>query len=171
MKYSKFGEAYTTTDELYDILYENPDTDLSLFLVEDTEKFNSARKECWAEFSELLQYIPNTATSLEEFDKNNQSEWWMPQEYRELDIARWVLEQCKTDAELQRCGEELILFQERNLFPLLNFLKYLVDRMREEKVVWGVGRGSSVASFVLYLIGVHRINSLFYDLDPREFLK
>lgn len=171
MKYSKFGEAYTNTQELAELLYQNPDVDLGLFRVEDCLQFNRARQECWAEFSNLVPYIANTADSLEEFDQTNQSQWWMPQEYQDLDIARWVLEQCKTDAELQRCGEELILFQERNLFPLLNFLKYLVDKMREERVVWGVGRGSSVASFVLYLIGVHRINSLYYDLDPREFLK
>jgi DNA polymerase-3 subunit alpha len=60
---------------------------------------------------------------------------------------------------------------ERDLFPLLRYLKYLVDTMRNNNVVWGVGRGSSVASFVLYKMGVHRINSLYYDLDPAEFLK
>jgi DNA polymerase III alpha subunit len=54
---------------------------------------------------------------------------------------------------------------------LLFYLKYLVDAMRENKIVWGVGRGSSVASYVLYLIGVHRIDSIKYDLDIKEFLK
>jgi DNA polymerase-3 subunit alpha len=95
----------------------------------------------------------------------------MPDEYRSLDIAAWVLDQCSTDAELQRCGEELLLYQERDAFDLLRYMKYLVDTMRAQKVLWGVGRGSSVASFVLYKIGVHRINSMYYDLDPREFLK
>jgi len=38
-------------------------------------------------------------------------------------------------------------------------------------VIWGVGRGSSVASYVLYLLGVHRIDSMFYDLDVAEFLR
>jgi DNA polymerase-3 subunit alpha len=95
----------------------------------------------------------------------------MPDEYRSLDIAEWILDQCSTDAELQRCGEELLLYQERDAFDLLRYMKYLVDTMRAQKVLWGVGRGSSVASFVLYKIGVHRINSMYYDLDPREFLK
>jgi DNA polymerase III alpha subunit len=63
------------------------------------------------------------------------------------------------------------MFQERGMFPLLCYLKYLVDTMRENNVVWGVGRGSSVASFVLFLLGVHRINSLYYDLSIDEFLK
>jgi DNA polymerase III alpha subunit len=81
------------------------------------------------------------------------------------------LDQCKTEAELQRAGDELIKFQERKMFVLLQYLKYLVDTMRKNNVVWGVGRGSSVASFVLFLIGVHRINSLYYDLSIDEFLK
>ena len=86
-------------------------------------------------------------------------------------IAKEVLVLCKDDAELQRAGEELLLYQERNLFDLLRYLRYLVDTMRDNGIVWGVGRGSSVSSFVLYLLGVHKINSLYYDLDPSEFLK
>ena len=95
----------------------------------------------------------------------------MPEEYRKLDIARWLLDECATDPELQRVADELMLFQERDLFDLLRWLKYFVDTMRKHKVVWGVGRGSSVASYILYLIGVHKINSMYYDLDISEFLK
>jgi DNA polymerase III alpha subunit len=95
----------------------------------------------------------------------------MPLEYYDLDIAKWVLDQCKNEEELQRAGDELIKFQERNMFVLLQYLKYLVDTMRKNNIIWGVGRGSSVASYVLYLIGIHRINSLYYDLSIDEFLK
>jgi DNA polymerase III alpha subunit len=68
-------------------------------------------------------------------------------------------------------GLELLLFQERDLFLLLKQLKYIVDTWRKNNIVWGVGRGSSVASYVLYLIGVHKINSIYYDLNIEEFLK
>ena len=95
----------------------------------------------------------------------------MPEEYYSFDIAKWVLDQCKNEEELQRAGDELLKYNERNMFTLLQYLKYLVDTMRKHNIVWGVGRGSSVASFVLYLIGIHKINSLFYDLDINEFLK
>jgi DNA polymerase-3 subunit alpha len=95
----------------------------------------------------------------------------MPEEYKKLDIAQHILDLCTTDAELQRCGHELLLYQERDLFNLLRFLKYLVDVMTENCVIWGVGRGSSVASYVLYKLGVHRINSMFYELDVEEFLR
>ena len=43
--------------------------------------------------------------------------------------------------------------------------------MRENHVIWGVGRGSSVSSYVLYKLGIHRIDSMFYDLDVEEFLR
>jgi DNA polymerase III alpha subunit len=88
-----------------------------------------------------------------------------------MDIAEYVLGLCRADHELQRVGQELLLYQERNLFDLLRYLKYLVDTLRQNNIVWGVGRGSSVASYVLFLIGVHKIDSLYYNLDIEEFLK
>ena len=109
--------------------------------------------------------------TLEEWDHRCQATWYMPEKYKQLDIAEHVLSLCSTDAELQRCGQELMLFQERNLFDLLRYLVYLVDVMRENRLIWGVGRGSSVASYVLYKLGVHRINSLYYELNPAEFLR
>ena len=54
---------------------------------------------------------------------------------------------------------------------LLKFLKYLVDTVNDNNIVMGVGRGSSVASFVLYKLGVHKVNSMYYDLDVSEFLR
>ena len=95
----------------------------------------------------------------------------MPQEYRDLDIANYILGLCKQDHEMQRVGTELLLYQERNLFNLLRYLKYLIDTLRKNNIVWGVGRGSSVSSYVLFLLGVHKIDSLYYDLDIGEFLK
>lgn len=113
----------------------------------------------------------NSDMAVPEFDLVRQRQWLMPKEYLEFDIAQHVLDLCGTDAELQRVGHELLLFQERDLFDLLRYLRYLVDVMRDNNVIWGVGRGSSVASYVLYLLGVHRINSMYYDLDISEFLR
>ena len=118
----------------------------------------------------LIEYI-DPKLSVDSFDELNQNLWHMPEEYLSMDIAKWVLDQCKDEIELQRAGEELLLFQDRGMFPLLKYLKYLVDTMRTHNIVWGVGRGSSVASFILFLIGIHRINSLHYDLSIDEFLK
>lgn len=127
--------------------------------------------------SAYLEQVPKlieyafTDMTVAEFDVMKQNSWHMPDEYKQLDIAEYILSLCDSDAQLQRCGNELLLFQERNLFDLLRYLKYLVDTLRANRMIWGVGRGSSVASYVLYLLGVHRIDSMFYDLDPQEFLR
>jgi DNA polymerase III alpha subunit len=144
--------------------------DLSLFLVEDPQDFNKSRHDLHAEVPHLKGYV-TLADSIEEFDERFQKKWHMPDEYKELDIAEYVLGLCKEDYELQRVGQELLLFQERNAFDLLRYMKYLVDTLRKNNIVWGVGRGSSVASYVLFLLGVHKINSIYYNLDIDEFLK
>lgn len=95
----------------------------------------------------------------------------MPEQYKNMDIAAWILGKCQTDQERQRVGQELLLFLERDLFDMLKYLKYLVDTMRVNNIVWGVGRGSSVSSYVLFLLGVHKINSLYFGLEIGEFLK
>ena len=170
MKYDQYGQTYTSSNELCDLLYKNPSLDISLFQVEDSIEYNRSVAELHAEL-DLLDSYHNISQTVEEFDRVLQTNWRMPQEYRELDIAEYVLSLCKEEHELQRVGQELLLYQERNLFDLLRYLKYLVDTLRKNNVVWGVGRGSSVASYVLFLLGVHKIDSLYYNLDIDEFLK
>lgn len=98
-------------------------------------------------------------------------EWFIPNEYKNLDIKQWLLDQCQTQEELDRVELELNLFQKNDLLDILPVMKYIVDTLRSQNVVWGVGRGSSVSSYCLYLIGIHKINSLKYDLPITEFFK
>ena len=172
MKYDGFGQAYTTTSELCELLYKEPTLDLSNFLVEDWDKYNFSIAQTYSDLPTVREYHPYPSDySVDAFHQAQQSHWHMPEEYIQLDIAKWLLDQCKTQSELQRVGQELLLYQERDLFNLLRYLKYFVDTMRKNSVVWGLGRGSSVASYVLYLLDVHRIDSIYYDLDVAEFLK
>lgn len=170
MKYDEYGRAFTDSNELCDLLYKNPELDLSLFLVNDPSEFNKSRDTLYADVAFLKSYV-ELDNSVELFDAQGQAKWHMPDEYKQLDIAEYVLSLCKEDYELQRVGAELLLFQERNAFDLLRYLKYLVDILRKNNIVWGVGRGSSVASYVLFLLGVHKIDSIYYNLNIEEFLK
>lgn len=119
----------------------------------------------------FIEYDKLAQETQEQFDHRCQHTWFMPDKYKQLDIAEHVVSLCDTSEKLQRVGQELLLYQERDLFDLLRYLVYLVDVMKENNVIWGVGRGSSVASYVLYLLGVHRIDSMYYDLDVEEFLR
>ena len=172
MKRSKHGEQIYNEEDLCNLIMQGVDPSrLTGIVVEKTVDLETAALML-EEIPTLIRYNEMADDiSTEEFDHCNQCRWFMPEEYLNLDIAEHILNLCKSDIELQRCGQELMLFQERNLFNLLRYLKYLVDLMTEHKLIWGVGRGSSVSSYVLYKLGVHRIDSLFYELDPSEFLR
>lgn len=170
MNYDQLGRPFVSEEDLCDMIYRNTDLPLANFLVTDPDQYNQSVKELFVDLPLLKKYSA-LDVNLEQFDSANQANWLMPEEYKNFDIAQWVLDQCKAEHELQRVGQELLLFQEKNLFSLLQYLKYLVDTMRKHNIVWGVGRGSSIASYVLYLIGVHRIDSIYYDLPIEEFLK
>jgi len=162
-------QVYTEQDACT-ALYVDPKLDISKLDLSEVEHFNRANELLYAGYAMLkLAGTPNC--SPEEYHKQNQTHWNMPGEYAEFDISEWCLAQCDTQDQLQRVGQELLMFQDRGLIDMLKFLRYMVAIMRENSIVWGVGRGSSVASYVLYLIGVHKIDSLYFDLDVEDFLR
>jgi DNA polymerase-3 subunit alpha len=165
-----YGRRLITESEVCDLLYLDPTVDLSRLEIADPTAHNDAVKKNYSELGPIKE-LAEIAIDPPTWHEHNQARWWMPDAYRDMDIAKHILDACDGEAELQRCGQELLEYQERDLLPLLCYLKYLVDTMRSSGVVWGVGRGSSVASFVLYKLGVHRINSLHYDLDFKEFMR
>jgi DNA polymerase III alpha subunit len=95
----------------------------------------------------------------------------MPLEYRNMDIIEYVLSKTQNEQQKQRVLQELGMFVERGMENVLKFMVYLVDTMRKNNIVWGVGRGSSVSSYVLYLIGIHKVDSIKFNLDIKEFLR
>lgn len=134
------------------------------------DQFNYSKDLNKDNFDYISNYVdPNI--SLEQFDTNLQDDWFMPDEYKDFEIVGFLLDQTQNEEQYQRVVDELVLYFQYDMIDLLCYLKYLVDTMRKNNIVWGVGRGSSVASFCLYLLGVHKINSIKYDLDIKEFLK
>lgn len=171
MKQNNFGELIFNESDVCDLLMSGraPDS-IKGMLVDDSVNIEQAINFV-DRYPELIKYVDQPGVHISVFNKQQQENWHMPKEYKQLDIAAHVLGLCNNEAELQRCGQELLLYQERDLFNLLRYLKYLVDVMTENQVIWGVGRGSSVASYVLYKLKVHRIDSMFYNLDSSEFLR
>jgi DNA polymerase III alpha subunit len=168
MRLDKLGIPVYSSDDVVDLIYQGKSDILKNISVEldtDIEQFNNASLE-------PLQVHQEITMLPAEFDSLLQSNWLMPQEYKELDIEAWLYKQTPPwDPEHSRVQEELEAFKNRNMLDLLRWMKYFVDTCRANNVVWGVGRGSSVASYVLYLIGVHKIDSLKYNLDWQEFLR
>lgn len=171
MKINQYSEQIFNEGDLCDLVMSGVDLGtLDGMIIDATVNIDSV-EELLDRVPQLIAIDESNTQSVQEFDQTCQRNWHMPVEYQQLDIVEHVLSLCKTDAELQRVGTELLLYQERDLFDLLRYLKYLVDTMTANRLIWGVGRGSSVASYVLYLLRVHRIDSMYYELDPEEFLR
>lgn len=125
--------------------------------------------------SDLARYRQELARQLLDYPvpprEIDTTEWMIPQRYQQFDIEQWCRDQCTTDQQLERVETELELFRQHQMIPHLRAMKYVVDTLREHRIVWGVGRGSGVASYCLYLIGVHKIDSIKYQISLDEFFK
>ena len=173
MKTDQFGRATVNSDDAFTALYNGSPVGLSVLEFSDTETVKQFNRsiELNADPIAKIKHYEILDVDLIEFDKENQSNWFMDDVYKDLDIETWLMGLCDTDTKTQRVQDELVLFRQHTMIDVLRYCKYLVDTMRYHDIVWGVGRGSSVASYVLYLIGIHKIDSIKYGLDIREFLK
>jgi len=168
-KTNEHGDVIFTEDDAIDLLYTSPDFDISKLFFEDTDKYDAALKELGLDLPKINQ-VP-LRESLQDFDNKNCEQWHMPESYYQINVLQWLLDKCQTDEERMRVQLEYDLFEKKRFIRVLQFLIYFVDTLRANNIVWGVGRGSSVASFCLFLIGVHKINPLLYNLDITEFLR
>lgn len=172
MKSNSYSQVEISEQEAFTALYTNKIQSLDGIYIDSVDiidQYNRA-KSTNADRIALLEQLIDPAVSLNEFDAANQEDWFMPDQYKNMDIEEFLVNACP-EQNYERIIKELELFRQHNMMDLLKYLKYLVDTLRENKVMWGVGRGSSVASYCLYLIGVHKVDSIKYDLDIHEFLK
>lgn len=105
----------------------------------------------------------------------------LPPRYKKLNVQRYLSELLVDDIAhlsrqeqgdaVDRYDQEMDWYITRGKVDMLRTLIYVVDVLETNEVPWGVGRGSSISSYVLYLIGVHDINPIQYNLDWREFLR
>ncbi len=104
--------------------------------------------------------------------------WNIPNEYKNLNVHEYIyskLEQQNIqDDELyirvKRVIQELKLFEQYDIINLIRVLIYIINTFYTNNIVWGIGRGSSTSSYILYLIGVHDVDSVLYDLDVHDFI-
>jgi DNA polymerase III alpha subunit len=169
MYLDKYSNPVFNEQDLFDAIYNGYQFNVSeTMIVDRTDAVKQLETQIGFKFLDPYE----THFDVADYDRACQSNWNMPDEYKTLDIEEWVREQTPPwDPESTRVEEELAEFKSRNMLDLLRWLKYFVDTSRSNNVLWGVGRGSSVASYVLYIIGVHKINPIKHNLDWREFLR
>jgi len=162
MKTNKYGQPIFQADDVFQLLYQGKIEKLDLIQVEHTDETKSLP----------VNFSKDLNISLEDFDRLSQENWLMPEEYKTLDIETYIINLTPPwDPEHTRVIKELEEFRSRDMLNLLRWLKYFVDTARSNNIVWGVGRGSSVSSYVLFLLGVHKIDPIKYNLDWQEFLR
>lgn len=155
-----YGDAIFNEDGIIDMLLSKNSTPI----------YSNVKNENLIPQIQFLKYSEHDETSTEYHHRLSQCVD-IPDYYKTLDIRNHVLSMCSTDIEFDRVNIECDIIDKRNMNNFFRCMVYLVDIMREKNIVWGVGRGSSVSSYVLYKIGIHKIDSLFYDLDYNEFFK
>lgn len=171
MRIDRYGTVFLEEKEIFENIYSGALTNVKkVYTTEElSSKFNSS-KNLNKDIFDGFDLYQESNLSVKDYDRLNQKNWFMPKNYCS-NLIEDIYKLCKTEQELERVNIELELFEKHNMIDVLFYLKYLVDVMKQNNIVCGVGRGSSVSSYVLYLIGVHKINSIKYDLDINEFLK
>ena len=166
---NEFGQSVLTTQQALHCVLNGLDiTNVDFVDKEIKKKFIDNYEQIYYHSANVVDLH---GVDPELFHTINTGVWNVPERYMQIDIESFLHDKCSSEAEHSRVANELNLYRKYDLMTMLNVCMYIVDTFRSNGIIWGVGRGSSVASFCLYLIGIHRVNSLQYQLDINEFLK
>lgn len=134
------------------------------------------------EITQFNRLSPNKILTKEEV-RPLSFQWNIPESYKSMDVVQYIIDkwadECahndytsdECDIRQRRVNDELHMYKDLQLLPILRVIIYVINTLQQNNIVWGVGRGSSVSSYVLYLIGVHDVDSIEYDLDFTDFLR
>ena len=170
---NEYGQVCFDTSETIEHMYAGNDFSNFVDSQDEINKHNS-----FAKYFEIdtIQSSDKPKVNAIEFHQQLSNTWNMPVQYQQLDIESYLAQKLESynlvnESYIETLSAELDEFKQRNMIRLLQFLVYLTDVCNEHNIITGVGRGSSVASLVLYLIGVHHIDPIKYNLNYREFLR
>lgn len=171
MKVNIYGQAILSSDKLRELLLQGKNIGHLNVVKDEDILLYEKYQDILLRSKTIFLDEPDELLSFDDFHLQKADEWIFPEEYQQIDVYNWVLNKCKTQEEIDRVNEEYALYKERGLIMLLRLFIFLVDYFRKNKFIWGVGRGSSVSSYILYLIGVHKVNSIKFGFDIKDYLK
>lgn len=151
------GKSIIEPESIADLLLNGvtPDKILTTEISEEVELFNQM-----------------SDVKIDLYDENKEVKldfsWQLPQKYLELDLIEYF-SHFITPKNEERICEELELVMKFQIENEMRTIIYVVDILKDKKVVFGVGRGSSCASYLLYCIGIHQVDCLKYDIPASEF--
>jgi DNA polymerase III alpha subunit len=167
----EYGRVSVDMDSLLEILYNGSEINsVHVNPCDELNMFNDLCRKTGKESFILSSLPPVNCTPQEEHDRRAAT-WFIPNGSENVDVRQLILSRCDTDIEKDRVNLEMDMFEDREMIQNLRLMLGLVNHFRKTGVIWGVGRGSSVSSYVLFKIGIHKIDSIKYGLDIKEFLK
>ena len=115
--------------------------------------------------------------------EDNIFNWNIPAKYKQMNIKKFIFIKLKNEfiefnfsekeeeERINRVLMELNLWEQNDKLDLLRVIIYIIDTFEHNNIVWGTGRGSSCCSYILYLLGLHDVDSVKYDLDITDFFR
>lgn len=160
------GNAFLSGDAIANMLYADRNIYEGDFFVDvsdgEMEKFNLfSDKKVKLKPDELVDNV------------KRRDDWFMPDFYKTLDLKELfgIISKELPEENKNRVCLELELYHEKGYDNFLRYCVYLSTVIAQKNIVVGCGRGSSCASYLLYLLGLHMVDSVKYDIDVHEFLK
>ena len=126
IKTNDYGDCIYTEDDAIDLIYSNPQIDITKIFFEDIEQYSQALKQLGISLPKIKN-VPKYDISVADFDEKNISNWYMPKEYYDLDVKKFLLEKCTTDKEKERVEIEYELFERKKFVKVLQFLIYFIN--------------------------------------------
>jgi DNA polymerase III alpha subunit len=171
------GEITFTPDQLMDYILNGGEITNGIHvsaLTEDIKSYNKLYPNLTVNVKRDLEHLDHT--------------WKIPEAFKSINITKFVGEKMmqeitrrenlgksltddEVNARVDRIETELALFKQNDMSIILKAIIYIIDVFKRNGVVWGTGRGSSCCSYILYLIGLHSVDSVKYELDLKEFFK
>ena len=162
------GNVVYFDDALIELMYQGLIPENILF-PEDNKDVKLFNNFSYKNFDDVYYKIPKEIKSLDE----RKNTWFYPEEYDKINLEEYFnsLVQDYPQSYKDRVAEELKLYEEKDMEKFLRFCLYFSQMIKEKDLCIGIGRGSSCASLLLYLLQIHLVNPMEYGLNIREFLK
>lgn len=169
----KNGKVYVDSEKAVDLMLRgNKFKNLNIFDCSEKEYVDLVKSRLGVNFDFPIY------TDMEDYSEKDlkkfANHWLVPEFYMKMnydDIENYFFSKVETTKEKERVVYELKLFEKTNSLNFLKCMIYISEIIKDNSIILGVGRGSSVSLYTLYLLGLHRVNSILYDLDPNEFFK
>ena len=90
IKTNDYGDVIFTEQDALDLLYKDPDFDITKLFFADTEQYKTSIKDLGIDLPNI-NTVPHREP-LAEFDNKNINNWHIPEKYYKINVLQWLLD-------------------------------------------------------------------------------